>query len=273
MVATPLPKMPFPQCRHGAALCGGQLYVLGGAWPATMCCFNPKQNKWSSVTNQVPSCSHCSVVNYREEPYVIGGEGRLHNVDNFDPVFCEWNEVTLMECGRTAHCAVVLEDHIYIIAGNDDNGHCHTNVERYNPIGNKWDKIPDITRPRRYAAAAAVCGKILVVGGFSDMSFENIEASCELSDPDSNQWSLVPSPIVPRAACGIVSFKDCVYLFGGEDANHKQYKLNSVECYSATENKWKEVSVMPQRLYCLQESLVHLPKKYMHTVHTVIDMQ
>ena len=104
------------------------------------------------------------------------------------------------------------------------------------------------------------------------MRFENIEASCELFDPALNQWSLVPSPIVPRAACGIVSFKGCVYLFGGEDTNHKQYKLNSVECYSAEENEWKEVSVMPQPLYCLRASLLLLPKKYMHTVNPVIDL-
>ncbi|XP_078365198.1 kelch repeat and BTB domain-containing protein 3-like [Oculina patagonica] len=267
-----LPKMPLPQYRHGADVCGGQLYMLGGAQPAPICCFYPKQNKWSSITNQFPPRSHCCVVTFREKLYVIGGEGHLHNVDRFDPVFSEWKAVTLMEYGRTAHCAVVQEDHIYIIAGNDNRGHFHTSVERYNPTSDKWDKIPDITHPRRYAAAATICGKILVVGGFSDMRFENIEASCELFDPDLNQWSLVPSPNVPCAACGIVSFKGCVYLFGGENANHEQYKLNSVECYSAKENEWKEVSVMPQRLYCLQASLVLLPKKYMHTVNTVIDL-
>lgn len=107
-----LPKMPFPQYRHGAEVCGGQLYVLGGVWPAPVFCFNPKQNKWNSITSQIPSRSHCSVVTFKEELYVIGGEGHLHNVDRFDPVFCEWKEVTLMEYGRTAHCAVVLEDHI-----------------------------------------------------------------------------------------------------------------------------------------------------------------
>ena len=266
-----LPKMLFPQSRHAVSVCGGQLYVLGGESSAPICCFNPKLNKWSSITKQLPSCSHCAVVHYREELYVIGGEGRLHNVNKFDPVFCEWKAVTLMEHGRTAHCAVVLEGHIYVIAGNDDREHCHTSVERYNPTSDKWDKIPDLTHSRRFAAAATICGKILVVGGFNDMSFKNIETSCELFDPDLNEWSLVPSPIIPRAACGIVSFKDCVYLFGGEDANHEQYKLNSVECYSSTENEWKQVSVMPQQLYCLQASLVLLPKKYMHTVNTVID--
>lgn len=48
------------------------------------------------------------------------------------------------------------------------------------------------------------------------MTNVNIEPSCEIYDPCTNQWSLVPSPSAPRAACSAVSIDDKVYLFGGE---------------------------------------------------------
>ena len=45
-----LPIMPCCRSHHGAAVCGGLLYILGGDGEnsESMCCFNPKQNKWSS---------------------------------------------------------------------------------------------------------------------------------------------------------------------------------------------------------------------------------
>ena len=43
-----LPMMPYPCSHHGAAVCGGLLYVMGGANSAPLCCFSPKQNKWNT---------------------------------------------------------------------------------------------------------------------------------------------------------------------------------------------------------------------------------
>ena len=65
--------MPFSQARHSATVSGGQLYVVGGEFSLPVCCFNPNQNKWSSVTKKFPPRSHCSVVTIREQVYVIGG--------------------------------------------------------------------------------------------------------------------------------------------------------------------------------------------------------
>ena len=111
-----------------------------------------------------------------------------------------------------------------------------------------------------FAAATASSGKIIVVGGYADVEFEAIEASCEIFDKSTNQWSLVSTPIVPRAACGIVSVGSCVYLFGGEDANQD---LDIVECYSVPEDTWILVGTMPGKRTCLQASLLQVPIKHL----------
>ena len=44
-----LPMMPHPRSHHGSAVCGGILYIMGGADSAPVYCFNPKRNNWSSL--------------------------------------------------------------------------------------------------------------------------------------------------------------------------------------------------------------------------------
>ena len=85
-------------------------------------------------------------------------------------------------------------------------------------------------------------------------------------DPVQDQWNLVSSLVVPRAACAMVSFDDHLYLFGGEDSCKD--KLDSVECYNVQNDKWELCGTMPEKLACVQASLLLLPKKYINDVDT-----
>ena len=255
----PLPKMPWPRTRHGAAVCCGQLYLLGGNHSKPMCSFNPKQNKWISNNKEFPSRPHCSVTTYNKQLYVMGGDGSYRNrVDKYDPTLDEWKEVTQMKTSRSAHCAVAMANFIYVIAGHDGRD-CQKSVECFDPLTNQWFDTAHLNNARKFAAAAASNGKIFVAGGYADMHFRTIEVSCEMFDPAVNKWSLVSCPTVPRAACGIISFDNHVYLFGGENTSSK---LDSVERYDVQNNKWQHVGTMPEKLSCLQASLLQIPNKY-----------
>ena len=254
-----IPNMPCSRSHHGAAVCGGLLYILGGDGEnsKSVCCFNPKQNKWSShdITLKL---KYCSVTCFNEELYVIGGEGSWCDVQIYNPTLDEWRQVASMETCRAGHSAVVLQDHIYVIAGHNSKV-CLNSVECYNPLTDQWSKASNISKVRRFAAAATVCEKIVVVGGFGDMTDITIEPSCEVFDPSTNQWSLVSSPGVPRAACSAVSIDDMVYLFGGEDESDF---LDAVECFNIKCNEWYKISTMPEKVSFLQASLLKLPKKF-----------
>lgn len=190
---------------------------------------------------------------------MIGGEGYYQNkVDKYDPALDEWKEVTTMKTSRQAHCAVAMVNFIYVIAGHDENV-CHKSVECFNPLNNQWLDIADLNNARKFAAAASSNGKIFVGGGYGDMDFQTIEASCEMFDPAVGGWNLVSAPTVPRAACGVVSFDNHVYLFGGEDTFSE---LDSVERYDVQNDKWDQVGNMPDELTCLQASLLLIPNKY-----------
>ncbi|XP_078367550.1 kelch-like protein 7 [Oculina patagonica] len=259
-----LPTMPC-YCTEGdgAAVCGGLLYVLGEDFDDenSMCVFNPNQNKWSSLTHDMAlNLKDFSLACFNEELYVIGGEGSWRDVQIYNPVRDEWRQAAPMESCHAGHTAVVLQDHIYVIAGHDGEV-CQNHVERYNPLTGQWNKVSNMSKVRRFAAAATAGERIVVVGGYGDMTTTNIEPSCEIYNPGTNQWSLVSSPGVPRAACSAVSIDDIVYLFGGENESHY---LDSVECYDIRSNKWNKIATMPNCLAFMQASLLKLPKKFIH---------
>ncbi len=256
-----LPKMPYPCEEGGAAVCGGILYVMGGKKEDSsrvMCHFNPKHNQWSShdiAINIVDSSVTC----FNEELYVIGGKGSWQDVQIYNPVSSEWRTAASMATGRAGQSAVVLQGHIYVIAGHDGEV-CLNSVECYNPFTDQWSIVSNLSKARRCAAATTADQRIIiVVGGFGDMTVRTIEPSCEIYDPITNQWNLMSSPGIPRAACSAVCIDDIVYLFGGE--SETEY-LRSVECFDIKRNRWCEIEAMPNTRSHLQASLLKLPKKF-----------
>ena len=260
-----LPEMPFPRTRHGAAVCCGQLYVIGGMVKEPACSYNPIQNKWTVIEANTSIRQHCSVVALNEELYVTGGDQYWNRVDKYSPILAEWKEVSSMKIGRGAHCAIILGNLIYVIGGMDSSI-CHNSIECFDPLTNHWSEGPSMNVARQFACAAVSCGNIFVAGGYSNKAFTATEASCEMFDPVQDQWSLVSSLSVPRAACAMVSFDNHLYLFGGEDGTEVKY--DSVECYDVKNNKWEHCGTMPGKHACVQASLLLLPKKYINDLDT-----
>ncbi|KAJ7372049.1 Kelch-like protein 6 [Desmophyllum pertusum] len=183
-----LPMMPYPRTRHVAAVCDGQLYVVGGNKKAPLCYFNPARNKWFANEENLPPHQHSSFIAHNEELYMIGGEpNHQRKVKKYNCKSNKWKELSSMKVPRVAHCTVVLEELIYVMAGSDGNA-CLKSVECYKPSNDQWDQSPDMINERKFAAAAVSGGKIIVVGGYHDMSFETIEVSCEIFDKSLNQW-------------------------------------------------------------------------------------
>lgn len=259
-----LPTMPLCRTRHGAVVCCGQLYVFGGKSSNPMCSFNPKQNKWICTDDELPSRLHCSVTAFNEELYVTGGENHWNRVDKYNPTLDEWRLVASMKTGRAAHCTVTMQNLIFFIGGCNHSV-CHNSVECFDPLNNQWTDKPNMSRTRKFAAAATSNGKVFVVGGYKDMRFKTLNESCEMLDPMVDEWSLIASPIVPRAACALVSFDHDLYLFGGEcreDATDGSYSLDSVERYDVENDKWEQFGTMPTKLSCVQASVLQLPTKF-----------
>ena len=264
-----LPDLHLPRHSHCVAVCKGSLYIIGGVCGNIeahrhVCRFSPLRNKWRCDVSDLPypvSCS--SVVSLQNKLFVIGGRDNCTNTlaktQCYNPRRNQWECFSDMNIPRENHCATVLNDAIYVISGDKSN---FQSCEFYDISTNKWNLLPDMTLPRKRPAAQAIGGKIMVVGGFQGANFK-MHTTCEIFDPKQNQWSLVSGLVVPRAGCGITCIRSQVYVFGGSNGRSSLNTLNSVERYSAEENEWKKVSVIPETVITPQVAVIRMPRKYL----------
>ena len=264
-----LPDLHLPRHSHGVAVCKGSLYVTGGvcgniAAHRHVCRFSPLRNKWRCDVSDLPHPVSCgAVVSLQNKLFVIGGRDQCNNTlaktQCYNPRHNQWYCVSDMNYPRENHCATVLNDAIYVISGDKLN---FQSCEFYDVSKNKWSLLPDMTLPRQRPAAQAIGGKIMVVGGFQGSNYR-LHTTCEIFDPKQNLWSLVSGLVVPRAGCGITCVKGHVYVFGGSNGRSVLNTLDCVERYSAEENEWEKVSVIPETVITPQVAVIRMPRKYL----------
>lgn len=264
-----LPDLHLPRHSHGVAVCEGSLYITGGvcgniAAHHHVCRFSPRRNKWRCDVSDLPYPVSCSaVVSLQNKLFVIGGRDKCNNTltktQCYNPRRNQWDCVADMNIPRESHCATVLNDAIYVISGDKLN---FQSSEFYDVSTKKWNLLPDMTLPRQRPAAQAIGGKIMVVGGFQGANYK-MHTTCEIFDPKQNLWSLVSGLVVPRAGCGITCVESHVYVFGGSNGRSVLNTLDSVERYSAEENEWKKVSVIPETVITPQVAVIRMPGKYL----------
>ena len=264
-----LPDLHLLRHGHGAAVCQGALYLVGGvdgnlSAYSHVCRFSLIDNKWKCDVADLPHpVSFSAVVSLQNKLFVIGGRDSCKEVIGktqcYDPKLNQWDFISDMHFPRDNHCATVLGNSIYVISGNKCN---YKSCECYDSLMNKWYILPDMIMPRQQPAAQAFNGKIFVAGGFSEANYR-LYTTCEIYDPKENEWNLVSGLAVPRAGCAIACDKDCIYIFGGSNGRSILNTLDSVECYNAGEDKWQTVSVMPETVVSPQVSIARMPQKYL----------
>lgn len=265
-----LPDLHLPRHNHGAEVCQGSLYLIGGvsrnisAHPH-VCRFSLVSKKWNCDVVDLPHpVSYTAVVALQNMLFVIGGrdssDTALRKTQCYDPRLNQWNCVSEMNFPRENHCATVLDSSIYVISG--DRCSDFRSGECYDLSTKTWCILPDMSMPRQQPAAQALGGKILVVGGFSEANYR-MHTTCEIYDPQKSEWSLVSGLSVARAGCGIACVGEHVYVFGGANGRSVLNTLDSVERYNATEDEWRAVSVMPETVVAPQVTTVRMPRKYL----------
>ena len=95
-----------------------------------------------------------------------------------------------------------------------------------------------MTTKRSYFGAASVKNKVYAIGGWDGT---NIFKSCEVYDPETNQWSSIKDMSSMRSGLGVTSLNGKVYAIGGWDGKKS---LNSGEVYDPETNQWSSITNM-----------------------------
>lgn len=230
--------MAMPSLRSGSvAVCDkDRILVMGGGFKQangqfqflrTVEIYYPEQNRWERGPDLLQPHDYPAVALLDGYVYVMGG----HHPDAWrsgpktDPgfAFCErlnlasmqWEQIADLPTPRFALAAVTVGSEIWCFGGVAFTPEGFNNfdmVEVYDPSVNRWRDKPELRLPWQAAGLGACVhqGKVYIFGGYSGPGIHAGAAVFEQA-----QWRSLPPMPSPRAAMGVASVSDGIYLIGG----------------------------------------------------------
>lgn len=259
-----LADMNSDRNEHAVVECGGFIYCIGG-YPqgSSVERFDPLTNMWTQMTELMQRTFAPAAVSNDDCIYVLGGKDgfdAISTVQCYEPNSNTWSLGPNMSQARKALCAVVFRGDVYAIGGCVNDNYSLNTVEKLNLATQCWIKTSPMAQERKYASAAVVGDKILVIGGFQGTSTSAL-GSCEVYCPFEDQWSVVADLNCPRAAGGVARVETKVYVVGGR---HNRRAVFSVESYDEENGKWiVEETVMPRGCAWFQCGMVKVRKTFL----------
>ena len=169
-----------------------------------------------------------------------------------------------MKTSRGGPC-VISNKFLYAIGGKTEYDtekevYVYLNsVERFDPRRNTWSEVTPMQTRRAYACGiAAFGGKLCVVGGTQD-DLQSAHSTCEVYDPQADQWAFIANLCIPRALAGIARVGDTIYVLGGKKSCRE--RTAKVECYDHKLNSWRIVGAVPNCMGGIQCCAVFMSKE------------
>lgn len=139
--------------------------------------------------------------------------------------------------------AVTQENGIYFLGGIffdhyhfDEHGSAMATVMQYVQREGSWKRCADMNSARCAMAVCCYDNKIFVFGGYATYpGFPPLD-SCEVYDPENNEWSILePMPVgIAHHAASV--YKESIFIFGGLD--DEEAYLNTVLSFQVLHNTW-----------------------------------
>ena len=159
----------------------------------------------------------------------------------------ETNDWDKMKSFRSLHrnpCVVNDQQFLYVISGRRSNI-----TVRFDSGQKKWKKLAAVNEERFNAFGAAMNDKIYIAGGQSSSAYRGL-SSCEVYNPATNEWQLMPGLKVPRSSASMVCFAGQLYVLGGTTVTEggvytQSTRALGVEMFDFERNQWTQKSAIP----------------------------
>ena len=120
----------------------------------------------------------------------------------------------------------------------------------YDPATDKWESRRPMAVPRNHVFAAAVNGKIYMIGGRTGHGFIQPATNTDVVeeyDPANDMWSAPKERMpTPRSGGGWGTDGRRIYVAGGEVATKQLVgAFRGIEAYEPTTNSWTTLPSMP----------------------------
>ena len=184
--------------------------------------------RWEALPS-LPTPRHdLELVAVKGKLYAISGSGdtTYQVVEVYDPVRGVWSTATPIPDGRGWFGAAVIGGHIYCVggkrvrskqekaeSGNDQHYEFRNSLNIYDPANDRWVVGPPMPTARAGCRAAAVDGRLYVIGGNRpDKGFLDC---VEVYDTRTKTWQAGPPLPEGRQALGVAAVGGKVYAIGG----------------------------------------------------------
>lgn len=113
-------------------------------------------------------------------------------------------------------------------------------------MSNRWEPMPPMPTPRRWCGAAALTGRVYVIGGHRQ---GRTLGTVECFEAESHTWKAMPGLRTPREACAVTMCSGGLYVLGGSENEQalptaERLQLVSSEHAAASET-WETLEDMP----------------------------
>lgn len=252
------PPMPTAREKLGAAVGeDGKIYVFGGigrdGYLDNVEAFDPATGQWERrAPMPFPEACYATQLGSDGKIYLMGGHwqppslGSYDDTDTvlaYDTVADSWQTVGRMSSARAEMGSGRLPDGSFVVAGGDTGGDGLSPLslaiaERYDPVAEEWQRLPDLKYPRNWPGVAVTqTGDVFAIGGAAggDNSWEL--NSVEVLAAGSSTWNKSTPMNLERALLGAATDESGnIYAIGGVRGLPLQELYTSkVESYNPAE--------------------------------------
>lgn len=161
---------------HAFEPIGGKLYAAGGSNDSgdlrSVEVYSPRRDRWRRQRPMPTARNHVGAATLDGRLYVLGGRVERENLslaERFDPGAGRrgrWRAVAPLRTRRSGFAAVAAGGTIVAFGGEElGGGSTIARVERYDPEGDRWSKLPAMTTPRHGLGGVAQAGRVYALEG------------------------------------------------------------------------------------------------------------
>ena len=209
--------------------------------------------QWSAIGNTTPAF-HVSSFAFQDNIYFAGGLRSLTGANDKIEIY---NVVTgtltakTISVPRGGIMTAMLNGKIYFAGGykflgKPTSAEFYSIIDIFDTASNTWTTA-NLSTPRAYGAISVVNGKLLIAGGFTNVS-EQIAPSniVDIYNSTTGEWT-VEKLTVSRGLLSGVSFGNKTYFCGGITDLATGQSSNRVDVYNASNNTWSIDSISLSR--------------------------
>ena len=252
---TRLADMPSGVAKFGVAALVGKIYVVGGYdTRAAVMVYDIATDRWSVGPTLPRGTDNVAAVVAGDKLYAIGGEAS-NAFQVFDPGSGKWTAGPALPRVGFATAAAASGGRLHMVGGWNYSNTASASLASHSVFdlaSQSWTSVAPLATARNAAGAAAIDGRLFVVGGRSPgirASDQQSLAILEIYTPTADQW-LTAAPLpTARGSLAVVALGGRLYALGGESTPGTV--SNAVERFDPVAQSWSVLSAMPYRSHGL----------------------